>query len=164
MAMYTYLVDVEYQVKAHFKWNMHREDLVQDRINGKHFQIANRMIVKGGRQDIFIGTRECQGYVEPCCFGEGNGAYDDIERLDYGIMFHGFDYPDEIGKTDEKGRPDDNGMNRLHSRFWKPVMEKGIINFIRPEECSMRKFVREMVPNPPQSIGFREEVLQNELD
>jgi len=164
LAMYTYLADVEYQVKAHFNWNLFRENMAKDRINGKHFQIAQRMILKGGRQDIFLGARECQGYVEPCAFGEGKGAYDDIERLDYGIMFHGFDYPDETGKTDEDGKPDKDGEFRLHSRFWKPVMQKGVIQFIHPEECTMRKFVREMLPNPPQSVGLNEEALQNELD
>jgi CRISPR-associated protein Cas5d len=164
LAMYTYLADVEYQVKAHFEWNKFRKDMAADQIDGKHFQIARRMIEKGGRQDIFLGARECQGYVEPCCFGDGPGAYDEIGRLDYGIMFHGFDYPDETGKTDEAGKPDEAGEYRLHSRFWKPVMQKGVINFIRPEECTMRKFVREMIPNPPQSVGLNEETLKNELD
>lgn len=164
LAMYTYLADVEYQVQAHFEWNLFREDMAADRIDGKHFQIAKRMIDKGGRQDIFLGARECQGYVEPCRFGEETGVYDDLERLDYGIMFHGFDYPDETGKTDENGKADSNGENRLHSRFWKPVMQRGIIKFIRPEKCTMRKFVREMIPNPPQSNGLNEEALQNELD
>ena len=164
LAMYTYLADVEYQVKAHFVWNEFRKDMAADQIDGKHFQIANRMIEKGGRQDIFLGARECQGYVEPCIFGKGCSAYEDIDRLDYGIMFHGFDYPDETGKTDEKGKPDEAGKFRLHSRFWKPVMQKGVIKFIRPEECTMRKFVREMIPNPPQSVGLNEETLQNELD
>jgi CRISPR-associated protein Cas5d len=164
LALYTYLVDVEYQVRAHFEWNLFRRDMAQDRIDGKHFQIAKRMIEKGGRQDVFLGARECQGYVEPCNFGEGGGAYDSIERLDYGIMFHGFDYPDETGKTDEDGRPDGSGQYRLHSRFWKPVIHKGIIRFIRPEECAMRKFVRDMIPDPPRSIGLDEEALQNELD
>ncbi len=164
LAMYTYLVDVEYQVKAHFEWNLLRRDLADDRIGGKHFQIARRMIEKGGRQDIFVGTRECQGYVEPCDFGEGVGAYDMIERLDYGIMFHGFDYPDETGRTNENGKPDETGAYRLHSRFWKPVMLKGIVKFIRPEECRMRKCVREMIPDPPRSVGLNEEALKNELD
>lgn len=164
LAMYTYLADVEYQVKAHFEWNMLREDMADDRTDGKHCDMARRMIKKGGRRDIFLGARECQGYVEPCNFGEDNGAYDDIERLDYGVMFHGFDYPDETGKTDEAGTQDDNGDDRLHSRFWKPVMEKGIIKFIRPEKCTMRKFVREMIPNPPKSVGLKEEAIQNELD
>ena len=40
-----------------------------DRIDGKHFQIAQRALDLGGRQDIFLGTRDCQGYVEPCAFG-----------------------------------------------------------------------------------------------
>lgn len=164
LSIYTYLSDIEYQVKAHFEWNLFRPDMMADQIDGKHFQIAKRMIDKGGRQDIFLGARECQGYVEPCGFGEGTGDYDDLERLDYGIMFHGFDYPDETGKTDGDGRSDENGEYRLHSRFWKPVMLKGCIKFIRPEECAMRKFVREMIPNPPKSIGIEEEALQNELD
>ena len=164
LAMYTYLADVEYQARAHFEWNLFREDMAADRIDGKHFQIAKRMIDKGGRQDIFLGARECQGYIEPCRFGKGTGAYDDIERLDYGIMFHGFDYPDENGKTDENGKSDRNGEYRLHSRFWKPVMQRGIIKFIRPDECTMRQFVREMIPNPPQSVGLEEEALKNELD
>jgi len=152
LAIYTYLEDVEYQVQAHFEWNKFRPDMKKDQIDGKHFSIANRMIDKGGRQDIFLGTRECQGYVEPCSFGEGDGAYDDIPELSYGVMFHGFDYPDETG------------VNELHSRFWNPVVRNGVIGFIHPEECSMRKLVREMVPNPPLSVGLNEEAIQNELD
>ncbi len=164
LAMYTYLAEVEYQIKAHFEWNSFRGDMAADRIEGKHFQIAQRMIQKGGRQDIFLGARECQSYVESCCFGEEAGPYDDIGRLDYGIMFHGFDYPDETGKTDEAGKPDETGEYRLHSRFWKPVMQKGVIKFIRPEECTIRKFVRKMEPGPPESVGLNEEALKDELD
>jgi len=152
LAIYTYLADVEYQVQAHFEWNNFRPDMKEDQISGKHFSIAKRMVDKGGRQDIFLGARECQGYVEPCSFGEGVGAYDDIPELSYGIMFHGFDYPDETG------------VNELHSRFWNPVVRKGLIEFIRPEECTSRKFVREMIPHPPKSVGLKEEAIQNELD
>lgn len=152
LAIYTYLADVEYQVQAHFEWNPFRNDLVEDRNDVKHISIAERMIEKGGRQDIFLGTRECQGYVEPCRFGEDKGDYDGCGELAYGLMFHGFDYPDETGK------------NELHSRFWRPVMVDGLIEFQRPEECSVRKFVREMNPNPPSSVGFREEGLYHELD
>jgi CRISPR-associated protein Cas5d len=152
LAIYTYLADVEYQVQAHFEWNEFRPDMEGDRINGKHFAIANRMVDKGGRQDIFLGTRECQAYVEECAFGEGEGAYDDIHELCYGGMFHGFDYPDETG------------VNELHSRFWMPVVKKGIVEFIRPEDCVITKFVREMEPNPPASIGLQEEAIKNELD
>ena len=148
LAIYTYLADVEYQVQVHFEWNPFREDMAKDRNDGKHYETALRMVEKGGRRDIFLGTRECQGYVEPCRFGEGTSFYDKSGELAYGMMFHGFDYPDETGKTE------------LHSRFWKrPVMSDGIIEFPRPEDCTIRKFVRDMIPHPPKSIGLNEEGL-----
>ena len=78
LAFYTYLKNCRYQVRACFDWNDNRLDLVQDRNENKHHQIAQRMIEKGGRRDIFLGTRECQGYVEPCEFGSGTGAYDSL--------------------------------------------------------------------------------------
>ncbi|MFZ5560005.1 MAG: type I-C CRISPR-associated protein Cas5c [Pseudomonadota bacterium] len=132
LSIYTFLSDVEYQVRAHFEWNEHRPELVQDRIEGKHYAIARRMLERGGRQDIFLGTRDCQGYVAPCVFGEEEGALDQDGELGFGLMFHGFDYPDETG-TEE-----------LHARFWRPTMINGVIRFPRPEECSDRKFVRNM--------------------
>ena len=91
-----------------------------------------RSCAVGGRQDIFLGTRDCQGYVEPCEFGAGEGHYDNIDELGFGLMFHGFDYPDETGG------------NALHARFWYPTMQKGVIGFDRPEQCQTRKYVREM--------------------
>ena len=151
LAIYTYLADVEYQVQAHFEWNTFRDDLAKDRIDGKHFSIAKRMVDKGGRQDIFLGTRECQSYVEPCEFGAGEGAYDNAGELAFATMFHSFDYPDETGE------------NELYTNHWQPVMKNGIIEFPRPEDCKVKRFVREMIPNPPASIGLNEEALQNEL-
>ncbi len=68
LAYYTYLKDVKYQVLAHFEWNLNRENLQNDRNENKHHNIAKRMIEKGGRRDIYLGTRECQGYVSPCEF------------------------------------------------------------------------------------------------
>lgn len=147
LAIYTYLADVEYQVQAHFEWNPHRNDLAEDQDINKHWHVAQRMIDKGGRQDIFLGTRECQGYVEPCVFGEGSGEYDHGDELAYGLMFHGFDYPDETGTKE------------LHSRFWRPVMVDGVVTFPKPEDCAVRKFVREMIPKPPSSVGLKEEGL-----
>jgi CRISPR-associated protein Cas5d len=132
LAIYTFLSDVEYQVRAHFKWNDHHETLEKDRIEGKHFAIAKRMLERGGRQDIFLGTRDCQGYVEPCVFGEGESPYERDDEIGYGLMFHGFDYPDETG-TDE-----------LYARFWYPTLRKGVLTFNRPEVCKHRKFVRKM--------------------
>lgn len=132
LAIYTFLHEVEYQVQAHFEWNMHRPELAKDRVDGKHFSIAQRMLEKGGRQDIFLGVRDCQGYVEPCEFGEGVGAYDNIPEVFHGLMFHGFDYPDETG------------INELHSRFWRATMKNGLLDFPRPEQCDIRRFVRQM--------------------
>ena len=132
LAIYTFLADVEYQVQAHFVWNDHRPELADDRNPAKHNDIARRMLVRGGRQDIFLGTRDCQGYAEPCEFGSGAGHYDGAGELAYGLMFHGFDYPDETGE------------DKLHARFWKSTMKDGVIRFDPPEACTVRKFVREM--------------------
>jgi CRISPR-associated protein Cas5d len=147
LAIYTYLADVHYQVQAHFEWNPHRPDLAQDRNENKHYFIAKRMIERGGRRDVFLGTRECQGYVEECKFGAGEGFYDHYGELGFDLMFHGFDYPEETGK------------NEFHSRFWRPKMVNGVIEFIRPEKCSIRKFVRPMQVRPPATIGLQEEGL-----
>ncbi len=145
LSVYTYLRNVEYQVKAHFEWNMQRPDLEKDRNENKHFDMARRSLEKGGRRDIFLGARECQGYVEPSVFGEGEGFYDDEEPFSYGLMFHGFDYPTE---TETK---------KLTARFWNAKMEKGIILFPRPEDCSIRREIRDYkVVNP--KVNLEEEV------
>jgi CRISPR-associated protein Cas5d len=134
LSYYTYLRDVEYQVLAHFEWNEHREELADDRNEHKHHNIAKRSINKGGRRDIFLGTRECQGYVEPCIFGEDKSDYDQYGELDFGVQFHGYDYPDETGKDE------------LVVRLWRPKMKDGIIEFPMPNDCdpAMRRFIREM--------------------
>lgn len=134
LAIYTFLADVEYQVEAHFEWNLFRPELEDDRNEPKHHLIAKRMLERGGRQDIFLGTRDCQGYVEVCDFGSGQGHYDGAGELGYGLTFHGFDYPDETGE------------NKLQARFWRPTMIDGVIRFIPPEQCEIKKFIREMKP------------------
>ena len=144
LAIYTYLADVEYQVQAHFVWNMKRDDLTKDRNENKHYWVAKRMIERGGRRDVFLGARECQGYVEPCRFGEGKSDYDDYGELSFDLMFHGFDYPDELGK------------NELQARFWRLKMIDGKVDFIRPEKCTVRKVVRLMKTDPPQTSGLEE--------
>jgi CRISPR-associated protein Cas5d len=136
LAIYTFLADVEYQVRAHFEWNSHRPSLKEDQIGEKHCAIAKRMVERGGRQDIFLGTRDCQGYVEPCRFGDGAGDLDDAGELAFGLMFHGFDYPDETGDK------------KLHSRFWRPTMNNGVIRFDRPEHCAVHRYVRDMTVKP----------------
>jgi len=133
LSIYTYLHDVEYQVQAHFEWNMNRPDLVNDRNENKHYFIAKRMLERGGRRDIFLGTRECQGYVEPCPFGEKKGYYDEMD-MSFGMMLHGITYPEESEQKDGEGE--------MSVRFWVPVMNKGVITFIRPEDCKAVRKIR----------------------
>lgn len=140
LAFYTYLKNCRYQVRACFDWNDNRLDLVQDRNENKHHRIAQRMIEKGGRRDIFLGTRECQGYVEPCEFGSGTGAYDSLPELSFGLMYHGITYPDEAYSAETQGQ--------LTARFWKPVMKNGVIHFLQPEECPYQKPLRSMGMKP----------------
>jgi CRISPR-associated protein Cas5d len=149
LAIYTYLtgdarspapVDVtegpgvEYQVRAHFEWNLHQPALEQDRIDGKHFAIAQRSLGLGGRQDIFLGSRECQSYVAPCAFGFGPGDYDGDGSVDYGLMFHSFDYPDETG------------AGRFATNFWRPRLVDGVLTFPRPDDrqAIVKKDIRPM--------------------
>lgn len=134
LSYYTYLRNVEYQVRAHFEWNENRSDLVHDRNEHKHYDIARRMVERGGRRDIFLGARECQGYVEPCVFGEGKGSYDGTE-LSFGVMVHGITYPDEAVREEEKGK--------MTVRLWNAHMKDGVIYYPRPEECEIRHIIRD---------------------
>ena len=136
LSFYTYLKNCRYQVMAHFEWNENRPELVGDRNENKHHCIAKRMIEKGGRRDIFLGTRECQGYVVPCKFGEGEGHYDNIQELAFGLMYHGITYADEAFSEETK--------NCMTARFWYPKMQNGVINFLRPEKCPLYKKLRPM--------------------
>lgn len=150
LAIYTYLANVEYQVQAHFEWNENRPDMVQDQNENKHYFVARRMIERGGRRDVFLGTRECQGYVEPCEFGKGDGFYDTYAgEISFGLMFHGFDYPDE-GKSGE-----------FWARFWRAKMTAGVIKFPRPDDEKeiSRKLIRPMEADPPVTVGLSEEGL-----
>ena len=136
LSYYNYLKKCCYQVQAHFEWNLNRPELANDRNENKHHNIAKRMIEKGGRRDIFLGTRECQGYVEPCKFGDGVGAYDDINHLQFGVMYHGITYADEAYS--------DETRNKMTINLWYPEMKKGIIEYVRPSECPLHKPIHEM--------------------
>ncbi len=130
LSYYTYLKDCRYQVKAHFIWNENRPELKEDRNENKHHNIAKRMIERGGRRDIFLGTRECQGYVTPCVFGEGKGAYDTVPELDFGMMYHGITYADEAYSEETAGK--------MSVRLWRASMNFGVISFLPPWECVHR--------------------------
>jgi len=133
LSIYTYLKDVEYQVRAHFEWNENRDDLKYDRDENKHFDIAKRMVKKGGRRDVFLGTRECQSYVEPCDYGKEGQSYYDNKNMSFGIMLHGITYPDEALMIHEKGK--------MIVRLWNATMENGRIKFKRPEECTINRII-----------------------
>lgn len=128
----TYLSDVSYVVKAHFEQNINRLDLAQDYNEHKHYWIAKRCLEKGGRRDIYLGTRECAAYIEPCSFDDEKGFYENYGEMEFGLQFHSFSYPD------------DNGENKLYARFWRPKMVNGVIVFCKPEECTVIKEIRSM--------------------
>ncbi len=128
----TYLIDVSYVVKVHFEQNINRPDLVEDYNEHKHYWIAKRCLERGGRRDIYLGTRECGAYIEPYNFDEGKGFYDDNGTMEFGLQFHSFSYPD------------DNGEGKLYARFWRPKMVNGVIEFCKPEECTVVKEIRRM--------------------
>lgn len=132
LANYTYLRDVRYQVAAHFIFNPYRPDLEFDRNENKHHNILKRSLKAGGRRDIFLGARECQGYVELCVFGEGKGFYDGYGDIHLGTMVHGINYPDETGR------------NELEVRLWNPVMKDGVIQFMRPDQCTQIRKIADM--------------------
>ena len=136
LAFYTYLKQCRYQVQAHFEWNMNRPELAGDRNENKHHEVAKRMIRRGGRRDIFLGTRECQGYVEPCDFGEESGAFDTIPQMGFGLMYHGITYADE-GYSDQT-------RDCMTANFFWPVMKFGVIEFPRSEDCPVHKQLRSM--------------------
>ncbi|OBA01699.1 type I-C CRISPR-associated protein Cas5 [Paenibacillus polymyxa] len=132
LANYTYLKDPCYEVQAHFEFNPHRPEMEYDRNENKHHNILKRSLLAGGRRDIFLGTRECQAYVEPCEFGIEAGFYDNYGDIHLGNMVHGINYPDETGR------------NQMEVRLWNPVMKDGVIEFIRPEECTQVRTITNM--------------------
>ena len=136
LSYYTYLYDVRYQVSAHFEWNLNRPELRNDWNENKHHNIAKRMIERGGRRDVFLGSRECQAYVTPCDFGSGVGFYDDRGVIPFGLMLHGHTYPDEAVNASDLGL--------LTVNLWNAVMKNGIIEFPRPEDCPVRRAIRKM--------------------
>lgn len=143
LSMYTYLNDVVYHVKAHFEFNEHRLELKQDWNENKHYFIARRCIDKGGRRDVFLGSRECQGYVVPCNFDDEEGYYDSMGEMEFGFQYHSISYPDE------------NGNEEMVANFWVPKMENGIIIFCRPDECPKKHLIRRMNAKQFNESNFR---------
>ena len=133
LSMYTYLHDVSYAVRGHFIWNMNHPELAEDRNEDKHYQILRRMIVRGGRRDVFLGTRECQAYVEPCKFDKEPSFYGDGE-VSFGLMYHSIIYADEAICAEDK--------DQMTVCFHTPVMKNGVIRFTRPEDCTVKRHIK----------------------
>lgn len=134
LATYMYLRRPCYEVRAHFEFNRQRPDLSADWNEAKHHHMARRAVRAGGRRDIFLGTRECQAYVEACVYGARQGAYDEESRQ-FATMLHGITYPDE----QKQG-------SMMQVRLWQPEMVNGTIIFPRPEACTHVRDIREFKP------------------
>ncbi len=136
---YTYLRDVKYWVKFHFEWNLNRPDLHSDRNESKHTAMISRSILKGGRRDVFLGTRECMAYIEPIsedvnvredeAFDRADTPYDG-RKTSKGLYFHSFTYPGE--------REDGGEKDTLVVNYSNIIMDNGRIDFPRPEDCVIR--------------------------
>lgn len=137
LSMYTYLLDVAYAVKGHFVWNENHPELEGDRNEGKHFQILQRMIKIGGRRAPQLGVSECPAYVEPCSFEDEKSFYDDGNNpeISFGLMYHSIIYCDEAVLPEDKGK--------VTVCFHTPVMKNGQIDFIRPEECTIKRHIKD---------------------
>jgi len=155
LATFTYLYDVEYHVSAHFEWNLARQDLSNDRDENKHHNLAKRYLNKGGKRDAYLGTRECFAYIEPCDFDEGIGFYDCIEEIRFGKMFHSFSYPKSENETN------------LYANLWDAILKRGVISFCKPNECTIKRKVKDYyytkIEISPKREEYEQEVL-NELD
>ena len=93
-----------------------------------------------------------------CIRDRGESYYDRYGELEFGVMFHGFDYPDETGQ------------DILAARFWRPKMLNGVVQFLPPEEIpeEMKRNIRPMkVKKFDEKFGnfsgLKEETLQREF-
>lgn len=125
------LSDVRYQVKAHMVWNGNgKGDNASVADTGRILSIAQRALKKGGRREAYMGkstpSDEFLATIQPCSFGESEGAYDLIPEIRLGEMFHSTSYPSQ--ETDEK---------TFH--FFDCVVREGVIDFPKVEECKIQQ-------------------------
>lgn len=76
LSVYTYLRDVEYEVRAHFIANPYRTepDLIEDGKNeNKHHNIAKRQVIKGGRRGNFTAVDHDETLKNDLTGGEFDG-------------------------------------------------------------------------------------------
>lgn len=145
----TYLKDVNYNIDAHFEWDMTRPDLARDRIPEKHLSMMERAIERGGRRAPFLGKRDAGCYAEVSRIKdimEGEGCYDYIPEVNFGTMVHGISYADKnyepVTSLNDVKQP----AGKQFVRLWDVVMRNGIIEFPRPNEMK-QFFVRDVQLN-----------------
>lgn len=122
ISVYTYLRDVRYKVLAHLEFP---EDTPPD-IQHKCYSIARRMLKKGGRRQVYLGTKSCPAALSPCRFHDESGYYDEHSAY-YGLMHHSFLYQ--------------NGCV-ISQRLFHCSMEHGIITFPPPNQCPVSRTVQ----------------------
>lgn len=119
ISVYTYLRDVRYQVLARLEF---AQDIPPE-ARLKHFSILRRMLKRGGRRMIYLGTADCPAEITPVRFGERAGYYDS-ESMDFGMMYHSISY--------QNGRP-------RSIQLFRCLMQRGIIAFPTPQECAVSR-------------------------
>lgn len=129
---YTYLRDVEYYVRFHFEWNTLRPDLEADHNPAKHEQILLRSMSRGGRRDVFLGVRECMGYIDRLKKRDYEKAQTPFQgqKISFGLQFHSFAYPSESNEANKDGK--------LRANFAEVLMDNGEITFERPEKSPIQ--------------------------
>ena len=78
---------------------------------------------------MFLGTRECQAFVEPE-FQSGQSYYDDIPgEIAFWLCIMAL--PMQMRRFWKK-------KNKMTINFWRQLGRGGVIEFIRPEQCKKR--------------------------
>lgn len=141
----SYLTNVEYLVKVRMIWNPDAlEGHNVDKNATKHINIFQRALNSGGRLPIYLGRKECKGYVEPITaqnFDTARSCYSNVD-IDFGTMFHSFDFPETYIENE----------NEMPAYFDDVSMESGLIKFrtlreIKIEEQNTRQLKHAVYKN-----------------
>lgn len=112
-----------------------------------------RSLKKGGRRDVFLGTRECFALVEQIDKEEYENykSFYDGQNLSFGIMFQEFIYPTQPG-------------GELISCFTETNMQNGVITFKDSKACEIKNTLDTYsfkYPNEMKSVDKEYEEYEN---
>jgi len=65
-------------------------------------------------------------------------------------------YLRDDGSSRPEFPPDESGKDELSARFWQPKLEQGIIHFVRPEKCTVQRFIKPMKAGMIDTVGLQE--------